>query len=109
MTIDFQQMARDWITIWQSEFNAAAHDRELLEGFAKMVNHWAHAAQIAASFLPAAPPSSDHERGRAGSGASAGATAPDAASDARDAALQRLVERVAELERIIAGFAPPAA
>jgi hypothetical protein len=99
MSGDPQQVARDWITIWQSEMKAAASDRELLEGFRTLVDHWAQAAQAAAAFLPGGD---DAKRGGAGAGQPAGAAAAAAAPDARDAAIERLAERVAELERVIA-------
>jgi len=103
MTSDPQQVARDWITIWQSEMKAAATDRELLEGFRTLVDQWAQAAQAAASLLPGAH---DAARGCAGAGAAAGAAAAAAAPDARDAAIERLAERVAELERLVARLSP---
>jgi hypothetical protein len=99
MTCDPQQLARDWITIWQSELNAAATDRELLDGFVRLVDQWAKAAQAAATLLPGGD---DDEGGCAGSRPPAGAAAAAAAPDARDAAIERLAERVAALERIIA-------
>jgi len=102
MSSDPQQIARDWITIWQSELTAAATDRELTELYVRLVDHWAQAAQAAACLLPGG---AGDAAGRAGAGAPAGAAAAAAAPDARDAAIERLAERVAELERIIAGFA----
>jgi hypothetical protein len=106
MTVDPQQMARDWITIWQSELNAAATDRELLEGFTRLVDQWAQAAQAAAALLPGADDARRRRAaaGCAGAGTPAGAAPAAAASDARDAAIERLAERVAELERIIEGL-----
>jgi len=101
MSGDPQQIARDWITIWQSELTAAATDRELTEGFVRLVDQWAAAAHAAASLLPRGPDAAD---GRTWAGAPPGAAAAAAAPDARDAAIERLAERVAELERIIAGF-----
>jgi len=101
MSGDPQQIARDWITIWQSELTAAASDRELAELFVRLVDQWAAAAQAAACLLPGG---ADGAAGRAGAGPPAGAAAAAAAPDARDAAIERLAERVAELERIIAGL-----
>ena len=109
MTTDARKVAEDWITIWQSELTATAFDRELVEGFSLLVDHWARAARLAAAFLPGAP---DGSAGRAGAGAAAGSAAAHAAPDARGPASQAgairgLAERVAELERIIAGLRQP--
>jgi hypothetical protein len=99
---DLRQMARDWITIWQSEMTAAATDRELLEGLTRLIEQWSRAARAAADVLPAAP---DGANGRAGTGAEAWSKAADAAPDARDLAIERLAGRVEELERLLAGIA----
>jgi hypothetical protein len=98
---DPQAVARDWITIWQSELTAAATDPELIEGYTRMIDHWARAALAAAALLPGG---ADGAAGRAGAWAQAGAAAAAATPDARDAAIERLAGRVAELERIIAGL-----
>ncbi len=92
-------LAADWITIWQSEWAAAAVDREMQEA-------WLLAAAQAGVFpLPqasgdAAPGSA---RPVAPARAPAAADAPDARDAAsaglRDAAIADLLERVAELER----------
>jgi len=103
MTADPQSVARDWITIWQSELTAAATDPELIEGFTRMVDLWARAGLAAAALLPGG---ADAAAGRAGAWPQTGAAAAAAAPDARDAAIERLAERVAELERIVAGLTP---
>jgi hypothetical protein len=86
----------DWITIWQSELASLATDRELQEGWARMIDLWAEAASRAARLMPGL------------ADASPGSTGPEpaprpapamAAPDARDAAIQRLADRVEELER----------
>ena len=104
MTMDARKVAEDWITIWQSEMTAVAQDRELVEGLTLLVDRWAQAARVTAAFLPGP---SDASGGRAGARAQAGPPAADAAPDARDAAIRGLAERVAELERILAGLAVP--
>jgi hypothetical protein len=96
-TPSLQTMATDWITIWQSELAAMATDRELQEGWLRLVDLWAQAAQQAVRFLP--PPPAHDAAGRSGPAAPAGPTPPVAAPDARDAALERLAARVEELER----------
>jgi hypothetical protein len=105
---DPQALARDWITIWQSELAALATDRELHESWIRWVTLWAQAAHAATSLLPGAAPPHEPAPGRAGSAAPAGPAAPVAAPDARDATIERLAERVAELERRLAGLLPPA-
>jgi hypothetical protein len=117
MSLDPKAVARDWITIWQSELTASATDPELIEGFIRMVDQWARAAQASAALLPGpADGAGGRSDGRADGRADgrsdgrswawppAGAAAAAAAPDARDAAIERLAERVAELERIIAGL-----
>ncbi|MEJ0048253.1 MAG: hypothetical protein WDN04_20605 [Rhodospirillales bacterium] len=94
---DPQAQARDWITIWHSELTAMATDRELVDGWARLVTLWAEAAERAARLLPGGVP--DGAAGRAGPAAPPGPAAPVAAPDARDATIQRLADRVAELER----------
>jgi hypothetical protein len=97
---DPRAVALDWITIWQSELSALAYDHELQELWLSLVKHWAHVAEQAARALPM----SAHDRapGRTGPIPSARSAAAMAASDPRDAAIERLAERVAELERRLA-------
>jgi hypothetical protein len=94
-------MAADWITIWQSELAGLATDRELQEAWVRLVDFWARSAEATLRLLPqpAAAPQADGADRRAGAAAPPGAPPAMAAPDARDAALQRLAERVAELER----------
>ena len=49
---DVQALARDWITLWQSELAAIAADREVQEGWQAVLGHW---AQLANSILNVAP------------------------------------------------------
>jgi len=99
---DPQALARDWITIWQSELAALATDREMQEAWLRWVGLWADAANAAARLLPG-PAAGEPAAGRAGTVAAARAAAALAASDPRDAAIERLAARVAELERRLAG------
>jgi hypothetical protein len=101
---DPQGQARDWITIWQSELTALATDREMVDAWTRLVTLWAETAERAARLLPAGAP--DAAGGRTGPAAPAGAAAPVAAPDARDATIQRLADRVAELERRLALDSP---
>ena len=101
-------LAADWITIWQSEWAAAAVDREVQEAWLRV------AAQAGAAPPPQAP--GDAAPGSARpvppARASAAADAPDARDAAsaslRDAAIADLLDRVAELERRAANAADPA-
>ncbi len=95
---------RDWVTIWQSELNALATDREALAAWTRFVELWAAGARAAGALLPAHLPGPTHDgaAGRAGAEPQAGTAAPVAAPDARDVALERLASRVAALERRLA-------
>jgi hypothetical protein len=94
---DLDALARDWITLWQSELAAIAVDREAQESWQAILALW---AGIAGAMLNAAPRGPAHERAdrRAGAAAPAGAAAASAAPDARDAEIERLTRHVAELE-----------
>jgi uncharacterized protein YceH (UPF0502 family) len=97
---DLQAMARDWITIWQSELSALATDRELQDSWVRMVTLWAETAERASRLLP--PGWHDGADRRTGSSPPARSATPVAAPDDRDAAIQRLEQRIAELERRLA-------
>jgi hypothetical protein len=105
-TPDLAQLARDWITLWQSELTAAAADRELQETWQALAALWAGVAAAMLSGLPRGVPDGRAgfaaAPGRARSAASAWTTPPAAAPDARDAEIDRLAGRVAELERRLA-------
>ncbi len=102
-----QAIAADWITIWQSEMAALATDREMHEAWTRMVALWAQTAQAAARLLPATlATTADGAAGRAGPAAPPRPTPAMAAFDARDAALQRLADRVEELERKLRALSP---
>jgi len=92
---------QDWITIWQSELNALATDREVQLAWIRLVEIWAANARAAGAFLPDAP------NGRPRPEPPQGAPTPAAAPDAGDAEQQRrllehLARRVEELERRLA-------
>ena len=96
-------LARDWITIWQSELSAAATDRERAQLWAWTAAQWAAAARAATMLLPAF----DGPSGPAAAKPPAGAAPAVAAPDARDAAIARLAGRVEQLERRLAGLDRP--
>jgi hypothetical protein len=99
---DPQALARDWITIWQSELAALATDREMHDAWLRWVGLWADAANAAARLLPKAL-AHEPAGGRPGTVAAPGAASVMAAPDPRDAAIERLAARVEELERRLAG------
>src|ERR1700689_120367 len=118
---DLQALARDWVTLWQSELAALAADREAQESWQAIVALWAGAAGAMLAAPPRAWPSktraadtqaraqpgtagAPHEQadGRAGTAAPPGAAAAAAAPDPRDAEIDRLARHVAELESRLA-------
>ena len=97
-----QELARDWITLWQSELAALAVDREAVETWQSMVALWAGAAGAMLNGVPSASGQGDRADGRAGAAAASRPAPAAAASDPRDAEIERLVGRVAELEQRLA-------
>ena len=90
---DLHDLARDWITLWQSELAALAADREAQETWQALLSLWAGAAAATLQAMPRA----GHERARPAQSPrpAAATTAPDA----RDAEIERLHRRLADLER----------
>ena len=74
-----------------------ASDRELQEMWIQLVANWSNAAEFMVRLLPTAR--HDDAAGHAGAAAATGPAAPMAPPDDRDAAIQRLADRLAELER----------
>ena len=109
--------ALDWAEIWQSEWRAMAADRELAEAAAACATRWSEGLEAAAALATLFTPARDGPAGRPWPGPAAGTAPAVAASDAvaAAAAQQRVAEariselagRVAELERRLAGLAPP--
>src|SRR5271165_577648 len=126
-TPDLKALARDWVTLWQSELAAIAADREAQESWQAILALWAGAAGAMLAAAPRAWPPHAHPRqaqpshaephplpdvahpsispaphepadGRAGAAAPPGAAAAAAAPDPRDAEIDRLARHVAELE-----------
>jgi len=104
---DLQALARDWITLWQSELTAAVADREVQESWQTLAALWAGVAGAMLHGLPRGL--ADGAAGPFGAGAFAPprAASPAAASDARDAEVQRLARRVDELEARLAKLETP--
>jgi hypothetical protein len=113
-TPDLAALAQDWITVWQSELSGAAIDREVQETWQTMAALWAGAASTMLRALPRVahdPGATDTGAAgrrktavRAGPGPAAAARpAPAAAApDARDVEIDRLTDRIADLERRLA-------
>jgi ubiquinone biosynthesis protein UbiJ len=94
---DLAELARDWITLYQSELAALASDRETQELWQAALALW---ATTATAIL--APQQHDRARRRARATEAARSAPAAAASDARDAEVERLTRRVAELEQRLA-------
>jgi hypothetical protein len=93
------ELARDWVTLWQSELAAVAADREAQETWQAMVALWAGAAGAMLNGVSAASRQGDGAERRTRSAAPPGTAPAAAAPDPRDVEIERLVGRVAELER----------
>lgn len=111
---DLAALARDWITLWQSELAAMIIDREAQETAQTLLALWAGAL---ASVIQAMPREASYpgwpqaaagrERDRGASAAHAPWPAPAASpSDPRDAEIERLHCRLAALEQRLAELAP---
>jgi hypothetical protein len=98
---DFHELARDWITLWQSEVSAVAADREVQEGWQALAALW---AGVAGAMLagPRRGPADVDASGQPGAAAPARAAPAAAAPDPRDVEIDRLGDRIAELERRLA-------
>ena len=107
--VECARVLEDWVTIWQSEMAGLMVDREVQEMLLRAGTLWAPQARAVAGMLAPVLPATADERapGRAGTDAAAGSATVDAALDGRDAqgrrdgVTERLLERVAELERRI--------
>ncbi|HQT61439.1 MULTISPECIES: hypothetical protein [unclassified Acidiphilium] len=95
-------LARDWITLWQSELAAMAQDREWREAWTGLMTIWAGAATAA---IGAAEAMSRHEPPRRPRPDGTARPAPPAAApDAGGDAVERLHRRIAELEARLAAL-----
>jgi hypothetical protein len=98
---DLDQLARDWITLWQSEIAALAHDREAAETVSRLAAIW---AGLAASWLRASPHDAPAARPAAAPGSAPAAAAPDAGLDAVRQLLGELAERLGGIEQRLAAL-----
>jgi hypothetical protein len=99
---DLQGLARDWITLWQSELAAMAVDREAQETWQTMLALWAGAAGAMLAAAPRERPGAGRSGGPARPAAAAGTAPAAAAPDPRDAEIERLARHVRELEARLA-------
>jgi hypothetical protein len=97
---DPQQLARDWITLWQSEISAMAADPEIRESWQAMMALWAGAMSAMLRVMPRQPHDGPSRPARPADAPRP--TPPAAAPDARDAEIDRLTRHVAALERRLA-------
>ena len=109
---DLEQLAEDWITLWQSEIAGLAADPELIEAwsaFAALGAAWARAMAT----MPAAMARGAHDRAAAPPWPPAAAAAPEPPRPARhggdgeprpapDGERDRMAARLAELEQRLA-------
>jgi hypothetical protein len=93
---DLRALARDWITLWQSELAAAAADRELQEAWQALAALWAGAAVTLLQALPRG--AGDGAGGGAGAAGPAWAAPAAVPPDPRDAEIEQLRRRVDALE-----------
>jgi len=98
---DLQALARDWVTLWQSELAALSADREAQEAWRTMLALWAGAAGTMIKALPRGLPDGVPPGG-GGAAHAPRAAAAAAAFDARDAEIERLSRLIGDLERRIA-------
>ncbi|TQF76538.1 hypothetical protein FK498_17280 [Elioraea sp. Yellowstone] len=49
---ELDQLARDWIALWQSELAALASDPEAVEAWTRLVSLWAASATAALGMMP---------------------------------------------------------
>jgi hypothetical protein len=95
------QLAEDWVALWQSELTAMAADRELRESWTALVALWAAGAH---ALLKAPPAAHDFASGTSSAAQPAGSKTATAAPDPGLDEVERLNRRVAELERRLAIF-----
>lgn len=96
-------LAEDWVALWQSELTAMAADRELRESFTAMMTLWASTANASLRLL-----TPNHDiAGRNPETLQPQGSAPIAAAfEPSLDEIANLNRRIAELERRLAGLEP---
>jgi hypothetical protein len=99
-------LARDWITLWQSELNAIALDPESLRSWRSTIQTWSTFATCVLQMMPKASPKlpDDAERTPPWSESKARAASTASAPDPRDDEIIRLSQHIAQLERRMANL-----
>jgi hypothetical protein len=99
-------LARDWITLWQSELNAIALDPETLRSWRSTLQVWSNFASWILQMAPKASPkpSDDAETSRPTPERQAGPASAVAPPDPRDDEISRLSQHIAQLERRMANL-----
>jgi hypothetical protein len=109
---ELDQLARDWITLWQSELAALAADAEAVEAWTRLLSLWAGAAAIGLRMAPRADAVHDPYAARAapppraaaaGAASDAGGVAGDGGRR-DDAVLARILDRLDAIERRLAAL-----
>jgi hypothetical protein len=100
------ELARDWISLWQSELNALALDPETMRSWRSAMQAWSGIATWFLQAMPKAPPAppDDTQKRRSGPKSTARPASPAAAPDAGDNEIVRLMQHVAQLERRLANL-----
>jgi hypothetical protein len=95
---DQQQVARDWITLWQTELSAIAADAEMHEFWRTMMALWSGSFATILRDAVRPPAYGKHERadGRSWQAGASRAAPAAAAPDARDAEITRLAQHVGD-------------
>lgn len=109
---ELDRLARDWITLWQSELTALASDPEAVEAWTRLMSLWAASATAALSMMPRGGPAHDPSAAWpfAPPGAAPAGAPPDARGVARngggggDGVLARILERLDGIERRLAAL-----
>jgi hypothetical protein len=109
---ELDELARDWITLWQSELAALAADTETVEAWTRLLSLWAGAAAAGLRLAPRADAVHDPYPARAAQPprAAAAGAAPGAGGVAGDggrgddALLARILDRLDAMERRIAAL-----
>ncbi|MFN6999113.1 hypothetical protein [Elioraea tepidiphila] len=109
---ELDALARDWITLWQSELTALASDPEAVEAWTRLLSLWAGAAAAGLRMAPrtdavhdpyAARPAPPPRTAAAGAASDAGGVAGDGGRR-DDAVLARILDRLDAIERRIAAL-----
>ncbi|HTQ71912.1 MAG TPA: hypothetical protein VMH92_10520 [Acidocella sp.] len=94
-----ENLAKDFVAVWQSELTAMAADRELRETWAATLGLWAQAACAAAALLPHESPAGSPRPAQPARAAPVAAASGPGLDE-----VEQLSRRVAELEQRLAAL-----